>query len=241
MGLVTKNAILLIDRAIVRVRDHGETPVRGHPGGGPAAPAPHPDDQRRHGARHAADRDLATARAASSARPMAIAVIGGVISSTLLSLVVVPVFYLAIENVKGHWRLAGSGRWLRPPHAPSAVQRIPAPDCATRTPPSEHPMKPACSLRRLVASPACSDFSACSGPRRQRPAPRPPRPRPRSAARPRTAKRRCAAAAGAGRAHLRPRSPGGRWPPAARCRPAGQRRGGQGQGGPGHRRLLAAS
>jgi Cu/Ag efflux pump CusA len=32
--------------------------------------------------------------------PMAIAVIGGVISSTLLSLVVVPVFYLAIENAK---------------------------------------------------------------------------------------------------------------------------------------------
>jgi hypothetical protein len=33
---------------------------------------------------------------------MAIAVIGGVISSTLLSLIVVPVFYLAIENFK-HW------------------------------------------------------------------------------------------------------------------------------------------
>jgi HAE1 family hydrophobic/amphiphilic exporter-1 len=32
--------------------------------------------------------------------PMAVAVIGGVISSTLLSLVVVPVFYLAIEGVK---------------------------------------------------------------------------------------------------------------------------------------------
>jgi HAE1 family hydrophobic/amphiphilic exporter-1 len=32
--------------------------------------------------------------------PMAIAVIGGVVSSTLLSLIVVPVFYLAIENLK---------------------------------------------------------------------------------------------------------------------------------------------
>jgi HAE1 family hydrophobic/amphiphilic exporter-1 len=31
---------------------------------------------------------------------MAIAVIGGVVSSTLLSLVVVPVFYLAIERLK---------------------------------------------------------------------------------------------------------------------------------------------
>jgi hypothetical protein len=32
--------------------------------------------------------------------PMAIAVIGGVISSTLLSLLVVPVVYLTIENLK---------------------------------------------------------------------------------------------------------------------------------------------
>jgi hypothetical protein len=36
--------------------------------------------------------------------PMAIAVIGGVISSTLLSLIVVPVFYLTIENIKGFLR-----------------------------------------------------------------------------------------------------------------------------------------
>jgi hypothetical protein len=40
--------------------------------------------------------------------PMAIAVIGGVISSTLLSLVVVPVFYLTIENIKT--RLGRLGR-----------------------------------------------------------------------------------------------------------------------------------
>ena len=33
--------------------------------------------------------------------PMAIAVIGGVISSTLLSLLVVPAFYVAIEGIKG--------------------------------------------------------------------------------------------------------------------------------------------
>jgi Cu/Ag efflux pump CusA len=32
--------------------------------------------------------------------PMAIAVIGGVVSSTLLSLVVVPVVYVTIENIK---------------------------------------------------------------------------------------------------------------------------------------------
>ena len=45
--------------------------------------------------------------------PMAIAVIGGVISSTLLSLVVVPVFYLAVEGLKARARTA---RGL-PPHS----------------------------------------------------------------------------------------------------------------------------
>jgi len=42
--------------------------------------------------------------------PMAIAVIGGVISSTLLSLIVVPVVYLSIENLKRH--TARAWRWL---------------------------------------------------------------------------------------------------------------------------------
>jgi hypothetical protein len=54
---------------------------------------------------------------------MAIAVIGGVISSTLLSLVVVPVFYLTIENIKA--RLGRLGRkqrqQLRPPSDVPAV------------------------------------------------------------------------------------------------------------------------
>ncbi|HVJ18459.1 MAG TPA: efflux RND transporter permease subunit [Polyangiaceae bacterium] len=99
MGLVTKNAILLIDRAIVRVREHGETPLQAVLEAGPERLRP----------------ILMTSAAmvlgmlptainnnegSEFRAPMAIAVIGGVISSTLLSLVVVPVFYLAIENAK---------------------------------------------------------------------------------------------------------------------------------------------
>jgi HAE1 family hydrophobic/amphiphilic exporter-1 len=42
--------------------------------------------------------------------PMAIAVIGGVISSTLLSLLVVPVVYLTVENLKA-W-IPRAWRWL---------------------------------------------------------------------------------------------------------------------------------
>jgi hypothetical protein len=47
-------------------------------------------------------------------------VIGGVISSTLLSLIVVPVFYLTIENIKG-WL----GRRGRRGSAPQEVRVTP--------------------------------------------------------------------------------------------------------------------
>jgi hydrophobe/amphiphile efflux-1 (HAE1) family protein len=105
MGLVTKNAILLIDRAIVRVREQGEPPLQAVLEAGPERLRP----------------ILMTSAAmvlgmlptainqgegSEFRAPMAIAIIGGVISSTLLSLIVVPVFYLAIEGLKG--RLAGA-------------------------------------------------------------------------------------------------------------------------------------
>jgi hydrophobic/amphiphilic exporter-1 (mainly G- bacteria), HAE1 family len=116
MGLVTKNAILLIDRAIVRVRDHGEPPLQAILEAGP--------ERLRPILMTSAAMVLGMLPTAISngdgsefRAPMAIAVIGGVISSTLLSLVVVPVLYLTIENAKG--RLAG---WLglrAPAPAPS--------------------------------------------------------------------------------------------------------------------------
>ncbi|MEN9579597.1 MAG: hypothetical protein RJA70_2606 [Pseudomonadota bacterium] len=111
MGLVTKNAILLIDRAIVRVRDHGDTPLQAILEAGPSRLRP----------------ILMTSAAmvlgmlptaigdgegSEFRAPMAVAVIGGVISSTLLSLVVVPVLYLGIENVKG-WFRTRKGVWKR--------------------------------------------------------------------------------------------------------------------------------
>lgn len=103
MGLVTKNAILLVDRAIVRVREQGEPPLQAILEAGPERLRP----------------ILMTSAAmvlgmlptavnqgdgSEFRAPMAIAVIGGVISSTLLSLIVVPVFYLAIEDSK-EWLL----------------------------------------------------------------------------------------------------------------------------------------
>jgi multidrug efflux pump subunit AcrB len=99
MGLVTKNAILLIDRAIVRVRDMGETPFAAIVTAGAERLRP---ILMTSAAMVLGMLPTAVSKAEGSEfrAPMAIAVIGGVISSTLLSLIVVPVFYLAIENLK---------------------------------------------------------------------------------------------------------------------------------------------
>jgi hypothetical protein len=62
--------------------------------------------------------------------PMAVAVIGGVISSTLLSLIVVPVFYLAIENLKarlGRLRLGRKKFQPMPPAQPGPGAELDAP------------------------------------------------------------------------------------------------------------------
>ena len=99
MGLVTKNAILLVDRAIVRVRDHGETPLQAILEAGPERLRP---ILMTSAAMTLGMLPTATSHAEGSEfrAPMAIAVIGGVVSSTLLSLVVVPVVYVTIENIK---------------------------------------------------------------------------------------------------------------------------------------------
>jgi multidrug efflux pump subunit AcrB len=115
MGLVTKNAILLVDRAIVRVREHGQTPRDAILAAGP--------ERLRPILMTSAAMVLGMLPTAISSgdgsefrAPMAIAIIGGVVSSTMLSLVVVPAFYLAIENVK--LRLFGRTRLSTPPPAP---------------------------------------------------------------------------------------------------------------------------
>ena len=103
LGLVTKNAILVVDRAIVRVRDHGETPLQAILEAGPERLRP---ILMTSAAMVLGMLPTAVGRGEGSEfrSPMAIAVIGGVISSTILSLVVVPAFYLAVENLKARVR-----------------------------------------------------------------------------------------------------------------------------------------
>jgi hydrophobic/amphiphilic exporter-1 (mainly G- bacteria), HAE1 family len=100
MGLVTKNAILLVDRAIVRVRDHGESPFQAIQEAGPERLRPilMTSAAMVLGMLPTA---LSNGEGSEFRAPMAIAVIGGVISSTLLSLIVVPVIYLLFERLRG--------------------------------------------------------------------------------------------------------------------------------------------
>ncbi|HKY34951.1 MAG TPA: efflux RND transporter permease subunit, partial [Polyangiaceae bacterium] len=115
MGLVTKNAILLIDRAIVRVREKGESPLTAILLAGPERLRPilMTSAAMVLGMLPTA---LGNSEGSEFRAPMAIAVIGGVISSTLLSLIVVPVVYLSVEDARK--RLARTWqRWQRKPRS----------------------------------------------------------------------------------------------------------------------------
>jgi hydrophobic/amphiphilic exporter-1 (mainly G- bacteria), HAE1 family len=105
MGLVTKNAILLVDRAIVRVRENGEDPMQAIQEAGPERLRPilMTSAAMILGMLPTA---LSNGEGSEFRAPMAISVIGGVISSTMLSLIVVPVFYLLIERLRGNTKRA---------------------------------------------------------------------------------------------------------------------------------------
>jgi hydrophobic/amphiphilic exporter-1 (mainly G- bacteria), HAE1 family len=99
IGLVTKNAILLVDRAIVHVREHGATPMSAILAAGSERLRPilMTSAAMIFGMLPTA---LATGAASETRAPMGIAIVGGVISSTALSLIVVPVVYLTFEGAK---------------------------------------------------------------------------------------------------------------------------------------------
>jgi len=129
LGLVTKNAILLLDRALVRVREHGETPLQAILEAGPERLRPilMTSAAMILGMLPTA---LGNGEGSEFRAPMAIAVIGGVISSTLLSLIVVPVLYLTIENIKGF--ISRRGKAAR--SAPRSVRPVVAVAAAATSP-----------------------------------------------------------------------------------------------------------
>jgi HAE1 family hydrophobic/amphiphilic exporter-1 len=130
MGLVTKNAILLVDFAIRAREDsvdaQGQTvpglPRRGPAAGGARAAAPDPDDHAGHDLRHGAA-GLCAHRRLEQRAPMGQAVIGGVITSSLLTLVVVPVVYCYLDDLAA-WLRRRAGRGGRTPASPPRIDGL---------------------------------------------------------------------------------------------------------------------
>ncbi len=99
MGLVTKNGILLVDHAVARVREQGISPHQAILDAGPARLRPilMTSAAMVLGMLPTA---LSNGPGSEFRGPMAMGVIGGVISSTLLTLIVVPVFFLMFDGLK---------------------------------------------------------------------------------------------------------------------------------------------
>jgi hydrophobe/amphiphile efflux-1 (HAE1) family protein len=115
MGLVTKNGILLVDGALQHVRD-GDTPEEAVRKAGPRRLRP---ILMTSAAMVLGMLPTALGRGTGSEfrSPMAMVVIGGVITSTMLTLWVVPVVFLFVETLRGHRRR----------RRPEAVPAEPAP------------------------------------------------------------------------------------------------------------------
>jgi HAE1 family hydrophobic/amphiphilic exporter-1 len=132
MGLVTKNAILLVDGALQHIRE-GDDPVTAVRKAGPRRLRP---ILMTSAAMVLGMVPTAAGRGMGSEfrAPMAIAVIGGVITSTLLTLFVVPVVFLWVERWRHRGHRAGAHRAPAPPRSEDpkleAAARVRIPDAA---------------------------------------------------------------------------------------------------------------
>jgi multidrug efflux pump subunit AcrB len=112
MGLVTKNGILVVDHAVQRRRE-GASAMEAILEAGPARMRP---ILMTSAAMVLGMLDTAFSQGSGSEfrSPMAMGVIGGVISSTFLTLIVLPVFYLFMEWLRDLFRAKVGSRISRP-------------------------------------------------------------------------------------------------------------------------------
>ena len=100
VGMVMKNAILVVDFALEAERADGLSPARRDPSGGAAAgAADHHDDAGRRSERGAAG-GRAPAPAIELRQPLGIAIVGGLLVSQVLTLYTTPVVYVLIDRLR---------------------------------------------------------------------------------------------------------------------------------------------
>ena len=97
IGIVKKNAIMMIDFAIAAERDEGLPPVRGDPPGGDPALPPDPDDDAGGAVRGRSADGWAWGEGAELRRPLGIAIFGGLLVSQLLTMFTTPIIYLYFD------------------------------------------------------------------------------------------------------------------------------------------------
>jgi len=104
---------LLVEYAIMARRDRGMTRMEALLGRLPQTRTPHHHDHHCHGRRHAA---IAIGLGVDSSfrSPMAIVVIGGLITSTFLSLLVIPVIFTFVDDGVQKLQKCSSGNIITP-------------------------------------------------------------------------------------------------------------------------------
>ena len=107
MGLVKKNSIILVDYTN-QLRDEGMGADGGGAGGVPGAAAADPDDVGGDGGRGDPG-GAGLGPGAETRAPMARGIIGGIVLSTLVTLVLVPVFYVLMERLRAASGQAAAG------------------------------------------------------------------------------------------------------------------------------------
>ena len=104
IGIVKKNAIMMIDFALDAERKEGKNSRGGDLSSVPAALPSHHDDHHGGSARRRLPLALGTGTGSELRRPLGITIVGGLIVSQMLTLYTTPVVYLYMDRMRLRFR-----------------------------------------------------------------------------------------------------------------------------------------